>query len=469
MRTKEERAAREIARRERQLTKPRGKWYFPYLLLIIALVYVTDEIASQIGTLMKTEIANDMLSRFGQSSVGALDILSMISVPFLALGIVYKPLSDRFGRKPFLVLNTFGMAAGLLIVYLSRSIPAYVVGACVIQFFVPHDMQAVYIMEVSPDKHRAKIYSAVKCVAMLGVMVIPLLRHLLMHATAQWRRVYLIPALVGVVTAFAALLLAKETDAFNRSRIHYLRGETQENGTAAQGGILPALRFVWKHRQLRWLFIALACSETGYMLTIDYEVIMTYGYAGHFMRNGLFPTLENAVESAGVHEITAALFLFPVGCALGQLIPGFIADRKSRKAAALCASLASVVLLLGFMLGASFGAPPYLVGFLAGACIGSFWSNIDTITMMAGESAPTALRSSILAAANLATGIGIGVAYGVTLPLLTILGNSTAGIVILCAAVPGLVAAFTILATKTHDTRGVDLSTVKGNEWDSQH
>lgn len=464
--TKEERIEREIARRERQLSKPRGKGYFPYLLLIIGLVYITDEIASQIGTLMKTEIANDMLSRFGQSSVGALDILSMISVPFLALGIVYKPLSDRFGRKPFLVLNTFGMAAGLLIVYLSRSIPAYVVGACVIQFFVPHDMQAVYIMEVSPDKHRAKLYSAVKCAAMLGVMVIPLLRRMLMHTTAEWRRVYIIPALVGVVTSLAALLLAKETDAFNRSRVNYLRGDVEANGTEAEGGILPALRFVWRHKQLRWLFIALACSETGFLLTIDYEVIMTYGYAGHFLHGGLFPTLEEAVESVGVHEITTALFLFPVGCALGQLLPGFIADHKSRKAAALFASLSSVVLLLGFMLGASWGAPPYLVGSLTGACIGFFWSNIDTLTMMAGESAPTALRSSILAAANLATGLGIGVAYGVTLPLLTVLGNSAAGVVILCAALPGLIAAFTILALKTHDTRGVDLSVVKGDEWD---
>lgn len=465
-RTKEERVRREIARRERQLTKPRGKGYFPFLLLILALVYITDEIASQIGTLMKTEIANDMLSHFGQSSVGVLDILSMISVPFLALGIVYKPLSDRFGRKPFLVLNTFGMAAGLLIVYLSRSIPAYVVGACMIQFFVPHDMQAVYIMEVAPDKHRAKLYSTVKCVAMLGVMVIPLLRRLLMHSTAQWRRVYLIPALVGVAVSLAALLLAKETDAFNRARIRYLRGDVEENGTASQGGILPALRFVWRHKQLRWLFIALACSETGFMLTVDYEVIMTYGYAEHFVRSGLFSALEDAVESAGVNEITAALFLFPVGCALGQLIPGFIADRRSRKAAALSASLCSVLLLLGFMLGASWGAPPVTVGFLSGACIGFFWSNIDTLTMMAGESAPTALRSSILAAANLATGIGIGVSYGVTLPLLTILGNASAGVVILCAALPGLVAAFTILALKTHDTRGVDLNAVRGDEWD---
>ena len=86
--------------------------------------------------------------------------------------------------------------------------------------------------------------------------------------------------------------------------------------------------------------------------------------------------------------------------------------------------------------------------------------------MMTGESAPTALRSSILAAANLATGAGIGLAYGVTLPLLTVFGNSAAGIAILCAAVPGLAAAFVILALKTHDTRGVDLSRVKGDEWE---
>jgi hypothetical protein len=124
------------------------------------------------------------------------------------------------------------------------------------------------------------------------------------------------------------------------------------------------------------------------------------------------------------------------------------------------------LLLLGFMLGSKWGAPPYLVGFLAGACIGFFWSNIDTLSIMAGESAPTALRASILTATNLAMGIGVGAAYGITLPLLTILGNASAGVVILCTALPGLVAAFTILALKTHDTRGVDLSAVKGDEWD---
>ncbi|MBR5424786.1 MAG: MFS transporter [Clostridia bacterium] len=462
-----EKAAREIARREKQLAGPRGRFYLPYLIFIVCLVYITDEIASQIGTLMKTEIANDMLSHFGESSVGMLDILSVISVPFLALGILYKPLSDRFGRKPFLVINTFGMAFGLVIVYLSRSVPAYVLGACVIQFFVPHDMQAVYIMEAAPAKHRAKLYSVVKCVAMLGVLLVPLLRRFLMQETGQWRRVYIIPAAVGLVTSFLALLLAKETDAFNRSRINYLRGNTVENGTDAEGGVIPALKFVWRHKQLRWLYIAVAFAEAGYLLTVDYEVVITYGYAQHFLEQGAFSDLAAAVESVGVNQVTSALFLFPVGCALGQLLPGFVADRKSRKAAALFSSLAAVVFFLGFMLGSRAGMPPYLVGFFCGACIGFFWANVDTINMMTGESCPTALRSSILATVSVATGVGVAVGYAVTLPLLTALGNASAGPVLLCVATPCLIAAFAVLALKTHDTRGVDMTTVRGDEWDA--
>ncbi len=459
------RIQKEILRRSRQLNAPRSRAYLPFLLIIISIVYITDEIASQIGTLMKTEIANDMLAHFGNSSVGVLDILSMISVPFMALGIFYKPLADRFGRKPFLVINTLGMSLGLMIIYISGSIPMYVIGVCIIQFFVPHDMQAVYIMEAAPDKHRAKIYSVIKCAAMLGVMLIPALRRIFMHETSQWRRVYIIPAVVGLVVGFAALFFAKETDSFNKARIANLKGEGSD-GQGQNGGLINALKFVWKHKQLRWLYLALACSETGFILTIDYQVIMTYGYAQGFVANGRFTDLAMAVESVGVNEITSALFMFPVGCALGQLIPGFIADIKSRKAAALSVSLAAVALFLGFSLGAKAGFNPYIVGFLAGACIGTFWANVDIINLMTGESAPTALRSSILAAANLATGLGIGLSYGISLPLITVFGNTSVAVVALCVTIPGLIAAFAILVSKTHDTNGIDLSAVTGEEWE---
>ena len=157
---KENKKQKEIAKWEREKARPKRSNYIFMLIFIVSLVYVTDEIASQISTLMKTEIANDLMAQFGEKSIGMLDIVSFIAIPFQALSIFYKPLSDRFGRKLFLVVNTFGMALGMLIIALTHGIALYIVGAVLIFFFVPHDMQVVYVMESAPAKHRATIYSS---------------------------------------------------------------------------------------------------------------------------------------------------------------------------------------------------------------------------------------------------------------------------------------------------------------------
>ena len=79
---------KEIAKWEKEKSRPKGKFYLPYLIFIISLIYLTDEVASQIGPLMKTEIANGLFS--GDSSVGILEILNMIAIPFQCLAIFYK-------------------------------------------------------------------------------------------------------------------------------------------------------------------------------------------------------------------------------------------------------------------------------------------------------------------------------------------------------------------------------------------
>lgn len=462
----DERRRKEIAKREAQLSAPRGKGYLFYLFFIICLIYITDEVASAIGTLLKTEIANDMLAKYGESSVGMLNIFMSVTAPVAALGVIYKPLADKFGRKPFLLINTFGMCLGLVIIYATESIAGYLIGATLVQFFITHDMQVVYIMESAPDKHRAKIYSAIKCIAMLGVLLIPILRKTLMHTTSQWRRIYIIPAVIGFVVCLVALLLAKETDAFNRARINYLKGNTEENGTDSDGGMIASLKFMFQHKQLKWLFLALIFCETGFILTTDYEVIMTYGYANRFLEQGLFTSLEQAVESVGVDQITTALFLYPVGCAISQLFPGFISDKFGRKQSAVSMSVAAMVCFLVFWLGSRYGLDPRIVGFFCGASVGFFWANIDTICLITGESTPTALRSSILSITYIPLGIGIGISYGVSALMMASRGNSIVGIVSLCLAVPGLFADFLILTMKVRDTKGVDLTKVKGDEWD---
>lgn len=460
---------KEIAKWEKEKAKPKGRFYLPYLIFIISLIYLTDEVASQIGPLMKTEIANDLLKNFGESSVGILDFLSMIAIPFQLLAIFYKPLSDKFGRKKFLFINTFGMGAAMFLIFVSGNIPLYVIGTCIMQFFVPHDMQVVYIMESVPNKHRARIYFTIKSFATMGIMLVPLLRKALMNDMSEWRIVFLVPAIIGLVSSFVALFFARETDAFIDSRLKYLRmtdeereaEKEQKNVQNSQGGIIPALKFVAKHKQLRWLYVVAALTNLGYLITMQYQVIISYGYA-----SGYGEVTDAILNTVSLNEVTDALFFFPIGSAFVQLFVGIFGDWLGRKKTAIIMSVSTVVTFLGFTLGAKTGFPTWAVGILSGACIGSFWGAGDINALMVSESSPTNLRSSILSTLYFAMGAGIAFSYVVGIPLITFFGNSVIGTICFFFAVPGYIAALTVLMLRTHETKGIDLNTVTGCEWD---
>lgn len=475
LRKQQIRREKEILKWEEEKARPKKNLYFVYLVFIIALIYATDEIASQIGTLMKTEIANDLFSKYGESSVGLLDILSMLIVPFQAVGLLYRPLADRWGRKRFLLINTFGMSIAMLVIFLSDNLFLYFVGACMVQFFIPHDMHVVYIMESSPSKIRASVYSTIKFFANISVMLVPLLRKMLMTEASQWRMVYFIPAVVGVITCFIALVTARETDSFIDSRLNYLKmtdeereaQKEQKSSENAQGGLIPALKFAMKHKQLKWLYITSAFANLGMIGTVNYQVILSYGYAQNYVENGLFAALGDEVMNAvSIGPVTAALFMFPIGCAVSQVIMGFVSDSKGRKSAAIMTAVNCLLAFIGFTIGSRMALNPYVVGFLCGAFIGSYYSTNDVLIMMIGESAPTNLRSSAMSAQFIVTAAGVAISYGVGIPLITILGNSVTGIVSFALLVPGFIFAFFALVRKTSETKGIDMDIVTGCEWD---
>jgi MFS family permease len=199
---------------------------------------------------------------------------------------------------------------------------------------------------------------------------------------------------------------------------------------------------------------------------MEYQVILTYGYANHYLSEGLFATLKEAENAASIGAVTDALFFFTIGSAVAQVLMGFICDGKGRKAAAIfMASLCTASLAI-FFAGASLGWPAWIVGLFCGSCIGSYYSTNDVIIMMIGESSPTNLRSSTISAQAVVMGMGVIFCYLVGIPLVTTLGNGFAGIISLCMAAPGFVIALIMLCKKTHDTTGINMDTVTGCEWD---
>jgi MFS family permease len=130
----------------------------------------------------------------------------MVAIPFSLLSLFYKPLADRYGRKIFLIINTLGMSAAMFVIFLSGNLYLYLAGVCIMSFFIPHDMQVVYIMESAPPKYRATMYSIVKAIATFGIMLVPLFRRILMTEASEWRMVYLVPAVLGMVISFIALI-----------------------------------------------------------------------------------------------------------------------------------------------------------------------------------------------------------------------------------------------------------------------
>ena len=466
------RREREIARWEKEKARPKRSYYIIYLIFIIALIYAVDEIASQIGTLMKTEIANDLFKTGNSASL--LDILSGLAIPFQAVGLLYRPLADRWGRKLFLIINTFGMSAALLVVYLSDNIPLYFIGACIVQFFIPHDMHVVYIMESSPSKHRARIYSSIKFFANIAVMLVPYLRDKLMSDVSEWRNVYFIPAVVGVVVCFIALMCARETDAFIESRLAYLRKTPEElerekkeaDAASKQGGLIPALKFAMKHKQLRWLYIVSSVANIGFIASINYPIVLNYGYASNLFASGGAASLEEAVATVGVTTYTEAIFLYPLGLAVAQVIMGFISDWKGRKAAAVTTAFNCVLSYVLFSVGAYCNWNPLVTGFFCGAAIGSYYSTNDVIIMMIGESAPTNLRSSAMSAQYIVTAVGFVMSFLFSMPFTLTIGNTAMAACCFALLVPGFTAALVLLIKKTHDTTGIDMDTVTGTEWD---
>ena len=453
-----EKELREWDRARKALDRFRMPGYMAYLLTVLSMVYIVDEIASNIYN----SLQSDMILEFYVNGMGlefntGLAAYSAMTAPLYVCMLItpfYKSLADRFGRKLFLALNTFGMGVGMFVCMLAPNPVIYLVGIGIIYFLMNNDMQVLYIMESAPEQHRAKLTSLTKAIALLGVTAIPALRDLFMKEDGSgWQQVFMIPAIAGMVMGVAAMLLMPETPAYIKRRMAFLEKPEESRASAesktagaSQGGVVDALKFIFRHRQMRAIALCafvFVCATGG---TSYYESIMKTGG----MTTG---------------QITTAMFFIPPVNAAMTALSGFLTDWLGRRRSAVLLTATALVGLVCFVCSAGFGLPPALVGVSYGFFIGGLWSAADILfIMLPGESTPTNLRVSVVGTMGIMSGVGS--VLSIAIMTVGMLFVKSIGVLCLCVCVPFLLLAVVILLTKVHETKGMDLSAVTGSEWD---
>ena len=137
----------------------------------------------------------------------------------------------------------------------------------------------------------------------------------------MWNFAFLIPACIGVFVGFLCLYLMRESPVFLKSRMKILKEKIKNNGVIkkvdnAEGGIYSAIKYMFKHKVLLWLFLislVFAISSVG---------VQNFG----FMAESLSPVDKNN-----------ALLIYPFACASIEILMGLLADLFGRKKASIVA------------------------------------------------------------------------------------------------------------------------------------
>jgi MFS family permease len=473
MQQRKARELKEIQKWEQKLAHPQKNSYLWYLLFVITIVYIADEITSTIGNQMNSVIAQDLFApvfgaEFALARMGALGAFALIGT---FGSFLYKPLSDKYGRKPFLIINTVGMGLAMIVISVGYSIPVYLLGAIMVSFFIPHDVQMLYLMESVPAKRRVTIYAGIKAITTLFVILIPLFRNLLMGSDiSRWHHVYLALGIFAMIVSVVAAVGIHETEPFMRRRIAYLKQSDEErkqankekSGSEANGGLGAAFRYGMGNKQLRWLLIGGGFAMWGSLMTGNYEAVMSQGYMTGFMASGMD---MGTARVAAAPLVTSGLMLFPVGQALLTAVQGFISDHLGRKQTVAIMGGTALACYVAFFIGANAGWNSYAIGFLSGCAIGAYWGCMDTCGgIMCTESTPTNLRASIMSVQPMVAAVCTVLVGVLSAILVNILGDAYLGPINMIIAVPGMLIGILMILLKVRETKGVDLNAVTGHE-----
>lgn len=453
---KEAKRKKEMKKWRHELSLPRSRYYLYYFIFILCLAYIIDEIATVINLTVQANVIETFFNKDLSPYTLTMTLCSSITI----FTFFFRVLADRYGRKPFLIINTIGMSLGMFICFLSfNSLPLYIIGVVIINFFIPCDIQVVYILETSKQNRRAFNLALSKAVGTLGICLIPLVRNLFSEKDA-FQYIFLIPAIFGFIVGFVGLLFVKESEIFMKERLAYLKRQgrkkkidpkkekEKKKAKDAQGGLIAAIRYMLDNHTLLWLILVVGIFSLCSVGQTNYSIIML---------SGTSPMTEA--------EVSKAIFIYPFIAALIIITNGLVSDKFGRKTASIFTGISTMFSIIFFVVGVKANWNAYLIGIFLGGFLGGYYSTIDTLSVMCSEESPTSLRSSILSIMGVAMSVGSFIATAILLMIDAIIENPDVGLIAVFTVAPALIVALLVLMSKLPETNGKSLESLDDDEF----
>ncbi len=455
------REAKELVLRRKQSGVHLAKGYIIILMIVLMLAYVADEMTTNITGTLQSNIIFDFFKTQDPSSeaftkgLSSFASLGMMLMPFYFILPFYKALADKFGRRPFLIINTAMMGVSMVIIMFAQSWTMFIVGYVILQFFIPNDIHSLYLMENAPAKHRVKFSLGAKAIAILAISSLGLLRmaFLVEGDVSSWRNVYIVPIIIALAVALVVIFLAKETPQFVKNRVDYLekgyeertKEEAINKEASKKTGVFVAMKFAFKHKQLRWLIISAVFFGFAAVCPGYYTSIMAQG-------------------GVSTEQVSYMIITYPFIYSATTFLGGFISDKFGRKVMTVLYAILSVTALTAFVLLSNVINSGVVLGIIYGVYIAGLWTATDAMYyVIPQESSPTHLRASCVAVIVLTSVVGGLVAMVLMTILVSLIPLQIAVVAFTAFAMIG---SMSIFIPKVKETKDVDLTTVRGDEWD---
>ncbi len=445
----------ELSKLTEQKRTKKPKFYLVYSLIILCLAYMVDEIASNIHGVVQKDAVNEFFATDANSWTIIVTIASGISI----LSFIFRSLADKYGRKPFLYINLFGMAIGMFFCFIAPNIYLYVVGLVICFFFTPCDIQVLYIVETSSERRRALNLSFAKAIGIIGISLISVFRKYI--NVLSWHGVFLIPSIIGLVVGLLALFFMKETDVFIDNKIKIIKEKIkpakknnkeviQTKEKKEENGIISAAKFMLHKKVLLWLFVVLFTFSIASAAQANYATVLQ-------------PLTNEIYTAMSESDYNAVILVYPFSCALIIVLNGLISDLFGRKKASIFDTIVALVGIIYFLFGTRINWNPYLLGVLLGVFIGGYFAGLDTINVICTEVSPTGIRSSVMSILSIASSGGTSIATLLLILLREFISPFDMSVFLAILVPPVLAFSLFILLKKIPETKGVNFDSIGYN------